>query len=155
MARLFSLPGNQPRRSILFAFFDAEEWGLAGSHALAGRLSEITSRVTAVMNVDSLGGGDPGSIFLVGGSHQPALKRLAAAAASMTGLRLGRDIDAYAFDYGSDYYPFHLAGITAAGFFAADYRSLHTPADTIEALNPGGILAAARTAALTVWAMAN
>ena len=73
----------------------------------------------------------------------------------MSGLRIGRDIDTYAFDFGSDYYPFHLAGIPACGFFAADYRSLHTQADTLEALNPGAILAATRTAALTLRAMAN
>ena len=97
----------------------------------------------------------PGTIYLIGGSRQPALKRVAAGAAAISGLRLGRDIDAYAFDYGSDYYPFHLAGLPAAGFFAADYRSLHTTADTIDAVNPGAVLAAARAAALTVWAMAN
>jgi Zn-dependent M28 family amino/carboxypeptidase len=154
-ARLLAAPGHRAPRGILFAALDGEEWGLTGSHALAGRLSEMPVHVAAVINIDSLGAGDPTSVFLIGGSHQPEIRTLVARAAPLVGLRLGRDIDPYAFDYGSDFYPFHLAGLAAVGFFAADYRALHRPTDTVESLNAEALGKAARLAALTVWALAN
>jgi hypothetical protein len=154
-ARWLAAPERRPSRGILFALLDGEEWGLAGSRALAGRLKELSVRLTAVVNIDSLGTGDPSSVYLIGGSHQPDIRTLVERAAPLMALRLGRDIDPFAFDYGSDYYPFHLEGIPAVGFFAADYRSLHRPTDTIEALNADALARTARLAALTVWALAN
>ncbi len=154
-ARLFSDPALRPKRSLVFAAFDAEEWGLVGSRAMAGRLEEMALDPVAMVNVDSIGSGDQGRVFLIGGSHDPDLRRLVATLAPALGLDLSRDIDAYAFDYGSDFFPFHLAGVRACGFFAADYRSLHRPGDIASAIRPDDLERVSRLAAWTTWVLAN
>ncbi len=152
-ARHFSAPQVRPRRSLMLVATDAEEWGLAGSRALVARLPELALSPAAVVNLDSLGSGDPSRVFLIGGSHRPELRRVVAALAPLAGLELGRDIDPFAFDYGSDYYPFHLAGLPSVGFFAADYRSLHRAADSFETVGGEPLARAARLAILTVAAL--
>ena len=119
-----------------------------------GRLAEVSLKTVAVVNIDSIGSQEATNPFLIGGSIHPETRAAVDCLASALGLHLGRDIDAYAFDYGSDYYPFHLAGVPAIGFFAANYRALHRSADNIEALDPAALERASRLAAMTVWALA-
>jgi len=154
-ARLFSDPALRPKRSLIFAAFDAEEWGLVGSRAMAGRLEEMALDPVAMVNVDSIGSGEQGRVFLIGGSRYPEFRRIVTNLAPALGLDPSRDIDAYAFDYGSDFYPFHLAGIRACGFFAADYRSLHHAGDVASAIRPDDLERVSRLAAWTTWVLAN
>jgi Zn-dependent M28 family amino/carboxypeptidase len=50
-------------------------------------------------------------------------------------LKEGRDIDRYAFAFGSDHFPFHQKGIPALNFFASDYKKLHTLQDNLESVD--------------------
>jgi Zn-dependent M28 family amino/carboxypeptidase len=154
IARWLSEPRRRPARSVLLVATDGEEWGLAGSRALVGRLAEVSLKSVAVVNIDSLGSREVADPFLIGGSNHPETRAAVDCLAAALGAHLGRDIDAYAFDDGSDYYPFHLAGVTSVGFFAANYRMLHRSSDSIESLDPAALELAARLAAITIRALA-
>jgi Zn-dependent M28 family amino/carboxypeptidase len=51
------------------------------------------------------------------------------------GIKEGRDIDRYAFTFGSDHYPFHQRGIPSLDYFASDYKKLHTLRDNLEGID--------------------
>jgi Zn-dependent M28 family amino/carboxypeptidase len=50
-------------------------------------------------------------------------------------MKEGKNIDQYAFEFGSDHYPFHLKGIPTLDFFASDYKKIHTSRDRLESIN--------------------
>jgi aminopeptidase N len=135
------------RRPVILAFFGAEEWGLRGSAHFTANSPEGFPKVVAVLNLDTVGQAGVGEVHVVGGSVYPGLGRLAARCVEGAGLRVGRDIDKFAFAWGSDHYSFHRAGIPAVDFFSAEYRIMHTPSDTADTVDPGKTVRVARAAA--------
>src|SRR5262249_11080082 len=101
---------HRPARSLLFAAFGAEEWGLHGSRALAARLAAFPGRPVAMLNLDSLGTAPAGEVRVLGGSISPGLRALAEPAARGAGVTIGKDVDAYAYRWGSDFWSFHEKG---------------------------------------------
>jgi hypothetical protein len=124
------------RRSVVLLFFGGEEWGLLGSRHFVNRPFVPLARVKAMFSLDSLGGAtEEREVFLVGSSIQPSLAQISRRFLEPLGMKEGRNIDQYAFESGSDHYPFHLKGIPTLDFFASDYKKIHTSRDRLESIN--------------------
>ena len=87
------------------------------------------------------------SVHVVGESIYPALGAAMGRCLAGAGLRRGRDIDRFAFAWGSDHYALHAAGIPAIDLFSAEYRTMHTSGDTTDTVEPEKIVRLARAAA--------
>ncbi len=141
------------RRPAIVAIFGAEEWGLLGSRAFVEHPPQGLPKVIAALSLDTVGQSGMDEVNVVGGSVYPALGALAARCLAGAGLRPGRDIDKFAFAWGSDHYSFHRAGIPAVDFFSAEYRTMHTPADTPDTVDPAKVGRIARAAAALALAV--
>jgi hypothetical protein len=124
------------RRSVVLLFFGGEEWGLLGSRHFVNRPFVPLAQVKAMFSLDSLGGStEEREVFLVGSSIQPSLAQISRRFLEPLGMKEGKNIDQYAFEFGSDHYPFHLKGIPTLDFFASDYKKIHTSRDRLESIN--------------------
>jgi aminopeptidase N len=132
------------KRGLVVVFFDAEEWGLAGSRAFVRDAAKAFD-VRQVVNVDSVGRVRDDSVHVVGLSSAPTLGPEAAKSLESAGLAVGRDIDAFAFREGSDHWPFHQAGVPAVTFWASDYGVMNEPTDDPQAVDPVGVVRVARS----------
>ena len=132
---------NQPRRSVLFVAFDAEEHGLQGARHFVAHPPVELKRVTAVVNLDMVGRGDKNVLFVAGTHHHPQLKGTASdaiAAAAVPGLTVtfGHDRPGVAgvddWTHSSDHGPFHDAGVPFLYFGVEDHADYHKPTDTAD-----------------------
>lgn len=117
-----------PKRSIVIAFWSAEEMGFVGSQAFIKSPSFPLNQIRAVLNADTVGNGMVGNFALWGDSENTAVQALKQAAAkcgasAMLTPRAGHNSDSVSFS---------LAGIPAATLLAQEwlYKN-HTPEDTI------------------------
>jgi Zn-dependent M28 family amino/carboxypeptidase len=107
-----------------------------GSRAFLKNPFVPASQIKAMLSLDSIGGSTAErEVFLIGGSTYPSLAQTSRRFVHRLGLREGRDIDAYAFDYGSDHYPFHQKGIPSLDYVASDQKRMHTLRDTYESID--------------------
>ena len=124
------------RRSLVFIFFGGEEWGAWGSGQFVRNPFVPLSQIKAMFSIDSIGGRtNEREVFFVGNSFYPDLARRSRKFLQQVQLKEGRDIDRFAFAFGSDHYPFHQMGIPSLNYFASDYRTLHTFQDQPEAVD--------------------
>jgi Zn-dependent M28 family amino/carboxypeptidase len=135
------------RRPVVVSFFGAEEWGLHGSRAFAASPPDGIPPIVAALNLDTVGQRGVPSVNVVGESIYPALAAVMGRCLAGAGLRRGRDIDRFAFAWGSDHYALHAAGIPAIDLFSAEYRTMHTPEDTTDTVDPDKLVRLARAAA--------
>ena len=77
-----------------------------------------------------------------------------AAALGQSSLPVGRDIDARAFAWGSDHWPFHERGIPAVDLWSGDYAVMHTSGDTVEGVDAAKVALIGRALALSALAVA-
>jgi Zn-dependent M28 family amino/carboxypeptidase len=124
------------RRSLVLLFFGGEEWGLKGSQYFVKDPLVPLKQIKAMLSLDSIGGStDEREVFFIGGSLHPSLAQRSKKFLQILGMKEGRDIDRYAFAFGSDHYPFHQEGIPSLDYFASDYEKLHTLRDNLESIN--------------------
>jgi len=145
------------RRPVVVALFGAEEMGLLGSTQFAAIVASGASPIAkplAAVNLDGIGSHADREVFLVGRTHAPNLLARFERALEGTGLRLGRDIDRFAFERGSDHWPLHRIGVPAVTVFSADYRAMNTSRDTIAAIDAELVRATARAALAFVRSLA-
>lgn len=109
--------------------FGSEELGLLGSKAyLASLDSAEQDRITAMLNYDALGSGS----LEIGGHF--ALARRGLEVADEIGIPAIQGIEPPGAS--SDHASFRDAGIPSMFFFGSDFSLIHTPFDTIEAMDP-------------------
>ena len=114
---------------LRLVLFGAEETGLNGSfHYVRALESAETSRILAMINVDSVGAGRISAVASGG------VEDLARGSAEALGIRL-TDVDVTRF-LGSDHLPFQYAGIDFLFLFADRLDYINSPQDTIEHLDP-------------------
>ncbi|MEW6374485.1 MAG: M20/M25/M40 family metallo-hydrolase, partial [Thermodesulfobacteriota bacterium] len=124
------------RRSLILLFFGGEEWGLWGSRQFVQNPFLPLAQIKAMLSVDSIGGSTgEKEVFFVGGSIYPSLAQRNRRFLQFLGIKEGRNIDPYAFTFGSDHFPFHQRGIPALDYFASDYKKLHTLRDHPESID--------------------
>ena len=140
------------KRSLILLFFGGEEWGLLGSQRFVENPFIPLGQIKAMFSVDSIGGSaKEKEVFFVGGSVYPSPAQRSRRYLPLLGIKEGRDIDRYAFAFGSDHYPFHLKGIPCLDYFASDSRKGHTLRDNLESINFENVADVTRLIYLTVY----
>jgi len=139
-ARLLSIDTFN-RRSILVAFYSAEEKGLLGSKYLTDSLSTINN-VVGNVNLDMIGRGSADTIYSIGSAKiSSEFHRLVEEANQNSA---GFHFD-YIFDelgdsqrlyYRSDHYNYARLGIPVVFFFDYQMGDYHKVTDDVENLNP-------------------
>ncbi|MGH9309623.1 MAG: M28 family peptidase [Vicinamibacterales bacterium] len=144
VAALLAIAGwfaqHPPRTSVLLVAFDAEEQGLQGAKHFVARPPVDLGRVKAIVNMDMIGRGDKGTLFVAGTSQNPSLKPLVAEAAARRTLTLAFGHDKPAsqasglddWTNSSDHGPFNAAGIPFLYFGVEDHPDYHKPTDTAD-----------------------
>jgi hypothetical protein len=124
------------KRSVLLLFFGGEEWGLRGSRSFVDQPFVPLTQIKAMFSLDTLGGTtDEKEVFLVGSSIHPSLAQMSRRFLEPLGVKEGKNVDPYSFEFGSDHYPFHQKGIPALDFFASDVKKIHTSRDLPESID--------------------
>ena len=139
-----ALPADQPRRTLVFATFSAEEIGLLGSRYMADHLSEMgvtAKQVVAMLNLDMIGRLRDGRIGVYGLGTAKAWPKIVKTAAR--GLALKPRLGASASG-GSDHLSFVRHKIPVLFFNSGGHRDYHTPRDTAEKINPAGAVEVCR-----------
>jgi len=149
VARAYSELANAPRRSILFLFVTAEEWGLLGSDYFVNYPTVPKSSLVANMSLDMPFLYHPLLDIVPYGAEHSSLNEAITAATDHMGIEIGPDpIPEQVLFIRSDHYSFVRQGIPAlfikSGFETGDERDggamnsafrterYHTPNDEIE-----------------------
>lgn len=120
----------RPKRTVMAAFWSAEEMGFLGSSAFIQRPTVPLSNIKAVLNVDTVGNGKPG-YFSLWGTNNPATRAVQAAAQN-----LGAQAKPMREGHNSDQITFAQGHIPAVTLLSRDWLDRnHTPRDTVEQIN--------------------
>lgn len=124
-----------PRRSILFALWDAEEKGLLGSHHWVAHPTLPLKNVRLVLNMDMLGRLRNNRLEISGSRTSWGLRQLVARHNDQ-----GLEIDfTWAIEDNSDHYPFYARSIAYLMPHTGLHSDYHRPSDDAEKLNVEGI----------------
>ena len=156
-----ALASAPPRRSILVAFFGAEEDGLLGSRNMADAPPVDRDALVAMLNMDMVGRGKARQVVVLGTEQNPDLGDVLKAAQKLGGTGI-RDVvtnKAQHLWQRSDHYSFHRAGVPVLFFFEAVSETLnrdyHTFRDTPDLVDHEKIANTARLCLNTAWLVAN
>ena len=131
-------PKWQPERTIIFVAFTGEEADLLGSrHYVRNNNNYPTEKIIAMLNLDTVGrlGNNPVTLFGTGTARE--LVHIFRGAGFVTGI----SINAVQDDFGSsDQAAFIQAGVPAVQFFASAHEDYHAPGDTVDKIDPAGLV---------------
>jgi hypothetical protein len=85
-----------------------------------------------LVNLDTVGAADQPEVYLIGRSHYAELSARAAACLETEGFVIGRDIDKFAFQHGSDHWAFHRRRVPVVDLWSGQYRRMNSKEDTID-----------------------
>lgn len=143
---------RQPRHSMLFVAFDAEEGGLNGARAFVAQPPVPKDALVLNVNMDMVGRNDAGQLYVAGTHHYPQLLPHVREVATVAEIELipGHDTPNPArpsddWTSASDHGAFHAAGIPFLYFGVEDHPDYHRPTDDIEGIQPGFYARAVRT----------
>jgi len=140
------------KRSVLLVFFGGEEWGLWGSRYFVNQPLVPLTQIKAMFSLDTIGGvTDEKEVLFIGGSIHSSLVQRSKRFLEPLGIKEGKNIDQYSFEFGSDHYPFHQKGIPALDFFASDYKKMHTSRDRLESIDFEKLAEVAKLIYLTAY----
>lgn len=159
VARAFLATGEQPERTVIFAFWDGEEKGLLGSRYFAMTYPEI-SKVKGYLNYDMIGRNNK--------EDRPMqFVYFYTAAYPMFGDWLKKDIETYRLqldpDYnawdnpvgGSDNSTFAKLGIPIIWYHTDGHPDYHLPSDHTERINWNKMVDITKASFLAFWKLAN
>jgi hypothetical protein len=147
LARAVTRSETQPRRTLVFAAWNAEELGLVGSFAYVDAPLHPLDRTVAAFSVDMVGDGEPG-LLVYGGLDHPGIVETMEAGAAMLGLPPWPILPVPASS-GSDHAPFAFAGVPAVLLLTPrfeDHLAYHSPGDTPAVVSAETLEAAAKLA---------
>ena len=148
---LNSLP-VRPRRSILFALWDAEEAGLIGSRFWLSTPTIDLQRVKLKINADMIGRLRNNTIEIYGSRTSPGLRRII----SEQNQHVGLNCDfTWKMKEDSDHWPFFARSIPALMFHTGLHDNYHRPSDDAHLINAEGIREVSRLMTLTLIELAN
>ncbi len=125
-----------PRRTLLFAFWDAEEVGLLGSKHWVGHPTRPLTDLRLALNVDMLGRLREGKLTVMGWRSAAGLRARLTAVNPLGDLHYLYTPTVIA---DSDHHPFYEAGIPSIHFDSGKHEDYHRPSDDADKLNYEGI----------------
>ena len=131
---------HQPKHSLLFVSFDAEEKGLVGSKYFVAHSLVPLSAITVNVNMDMVSRNDSNEIYATGIYHYPYLKKYVDSIQHLTPvyIRFGHDGEKpgiHDWTNQSDHFPFHQNKIPYLYFGVEDHADYHRPGDTFDKVN--------------------
>jgi hypothetical protein len=121
-----------PARTIVFVAFTGEELGLLGSvHYTAAPLVPL-ARTRAMINLDTIGRGPEGRVFVGGANTASALGAVVAEESAADFLAVTYDDDVLG---ASDHASFYARGIPVLFFFTPAHADYHRPTDDWEKID--------------------
>jgi hypothetical protein len=126
----------RPRRSVLVAFWDAEEIGLLGSKHWVAQPTVELSRVRVMFNLDMIGRLRDERLEVVGVRTAAGLRRFATQANEAFQLRLDFP---WTLTDDSDHYPLYQQGIPVVMLHTGLHEEYHRPSDDAHLLNLEGM----------------
>jgi Zn-dependent M28 family amino/carboxypeptidase len=126
----------QPRRSVLFAFWDGEEINLLGSRHWVQRPTVPLGKLKMAVNIDMVGRMVNGRLEVGGTRTGFGLRRLMSTPALPDGVKLD-----FTWEYkdNSDHWPLFEAGIPSLILHTGLHSDYHRPSDDVEKLNVAGM----------------
>jgi Zn-dependent M28 family amino/carboxypeptidase len=126
---------------VLFAAFDGEELGLAGSKAFIDRPARPLREIALNVNLDMVSRNARNEIYAAGTYHHPWLKPLVEDVQQRAAVRVlfGHDRPGTGDDdwtLQSDHGSFHRAGVPFIYFGVEDHPDYHQPTDTPDKIGP-------------------
>lgn len=159
IARAFLATGQQPERTVLFAFWDGEEKGLLGSRTFVQYFPAI-EEVKAYLNFDMIGRNNDEAqstqvVYFYTESHP------------VFGDWLKNDIEKYGLDLAPDYRPwdnpvggsdngsFARVGIPIIWYHTDGHPDYHQPSDHVDRINWEKLVNITKASFLDMWRLAN
>ena len=158
IAKAMKLSGAVPRRTVVFAFWDAEERGLLGSRHFVSTLCG-NAEIKAYMNFDMIGRGPK--------SNPAHLSYFYSAANAAFGEWLRDDCKKHSFCFLPDYRPtenlnvgsdnasFAPLGIPIVWYHTEGHPDYHLPSDVAKKIDYRKLTDITRAAYLCAWRLAN
>lgn len=137
IAQYFKL--HQPKHTLVFAAFDAEEFGLQGARYFVSTLKPES--IALNINMDMISRNDKNEIYVSGATHYPQLKPVLNKVNDQNkGLTLKQGHDkkntgSEDWTYQSDHGEFHKEGIPFVYFGVEDHSDYHRHTDTFEKID--------------------
>ena len=151
LARLWQRTGYKPKRSIIFAAWDAQEFGSLGSTFYSENPIIPIENTIAVVNVDGIAGGEGFNLGITGDQESDSLALLATRAA-------GDYLDAkttWVNDTGvGDHEPFNKLGVPSVLLAWRLANEDNLPDEFANGVTPNRIEIAGKIVALAVMALA-
>ncbi|MBM82039.1 MAG: hypothetical protein CMJ78_15820 [Planctomycetaceae bacterium] len=132
----FTHAGQPPKRSILFAFWDAEEKGLFGSKHWIGNPTVALQNVLFTVNADMVGRLRPGKFDVYGTRSARGVRQLITKANSEAAFDIGFTWD---MQPDSDHWPFYEHAIPSLMLHTGKHDDYHRPSDDVDKINYEGI----------------
>ncbi|MGE0607849.1 MAG: M20/M25/M40 family metallo-hydrolase [Pirellulales bacterium] len=141
-----------PRRTILFAFWDAEEAGLLGSKHWLEHPSIPLSHIVAMLNADMIGRLRGERVEILGSRTAPGFRQLV----SFQNEQLNLLLDfTWTMKEDSDHYSFFAKNIPVLMLHTGLHNDYHRPSDDAEKLDIPGLERVSRLMFLTTCSLAN
>ena len=137
IAQYFKL--HQPKHTLVFAAFDAEESGLQGARYFVSSLKPES--VALNINMDMISRNDKNEIYVSGATHYPQLKPVLNRVNEQNNgvaLKQGHDkrnTGPEDWTYQSDHGEFHKAGIPFVYFGVEDHKDYHRHTDMFDKID--------------------
>jgi hypothetical protein len=151
LAQALSQFPQRPRRTILIAFWDAEEKGLLGSKHWVQSPTVPLSRLKCCMNVDMIGRLVDRRVEVYGSRSGVGLRQTVSLANTN-----GLDLDfTWQMKDDSDHWPFYNLGVPVLMLHTGLHKDYHRPSDDVERINTSGLEDVSRLMFQTVLALAD
>jgi Zn-dependent M28 family amino/carboxypeptidase len=139
---------SKPNYTLIFAAFDAEEFGRKGSEYFVNHLPIDIKRIKLNINLDMISHNDKGELYAVGIYKNPQLKNYIVTTTPELKILFGHDNPKLGIDdwtEQSDQAAFNKKNIPFVYFGVEDHRDYHKNTDTFENINQQFFINAANT----------
>lgn len=136
LAEAFFMLPEPPRRSVLFAFWDAEEKGLLGSNHWAANPTVPPGRIVAAINIDMIGRLRDNQLTLFGSRTAQGYRRLVSMNNAQSDLRIDFSWTLVA---NADHYPFVQRQIPALFAHTGVHDQYHRETDDADLIDSEGM----------------
>jgi len=153
IARAFAALKERPARSIVFAWWSAEEKGLVGSKFFVDNPTLNLRAVVACLNLDMVGRNAEDAIDIEGTGCSPDLKAtFERVNARKIFAKINYEVAEVKKD--TDHYWFYESGIPAVEFFSGYHADYHKPGDESQKITKPKLEKVGRFVALSAWDLA-